>query len=113
MLLLLLDSKAPLVVDQPEDDLDNSFISSRVVPAVREAKRGRQFLFSTHNANVPVLADAELIAGLTAREDRSGAELRPEHLGAVDQPEVRAMIEQRLEGGREAFEARRLRYQLD
>jgi hypothetical protein len=114
LLLLLLDSEAPLVVDQPEDDLDNRFISSRVVPAVRDAKHRRQFLFSTHNANVPVLADAELVVGLTPSEsDQRRAEVRKDHLGAVDSPSVRSLIEQRLEGGRDAFEARRRRYRLD
>jgi hypothetical protein len=114
LLLLLLDSDAPLIVDQPEDDLDNRFISSRVVPAVRAAKHHRQFLFSTHNANVPVLADAELVIGLSASDaDQRRAEVRCEHLGGVDTPSVRALIEQRLEGGRDAFEARRRRYRLD
>jgi chromosome segregation ATPase len=64
LLLLLLESDAPLVVDQPEDDLDNRFITDGVVPKMREEKRRRQFLFATHNANIPVLGDAELIMGL-------------------------------------------------
>ena len=64
LLLLLLESEAPLVVDQPEDDLDNRFITEGIVPKMREEKRRRQFVFSTHNANIPVLGDAELIVGL-------------------------------------------------
>ena len=67
LLLLLLESDAPLIVDQPEDDLDNRFVTEGVVPRMREEKRRRQFLFSTHNANIPVLGDAELILGLTTR----------------------------------------------
>ena len=63
LLLLLLESDAPLIVDQPEDDLDNRFITDGVVPKMREEKRRRQFVFSTHNANIPVLGDAELILG--------------------------------------------------
>src|SRR5581483_10769602 len=66
LLLLLLESEAPLVVDQPEDDLDNRFITEGVVPIMRQEKRRRQFVFSTHNANIPVLGDAELIVGLSA-----------------------------------------------
>src|SRR5205823_6148783 len=66
LLLLLLESDAPLIVDQPEDDLDNRFIMDGVVPKIREEKRRRQFIFSSHNANIPVLGDAELILGLTA-----------------------------------------------
>jgi hypothetical protein len=113
LLLLLLDSDAPLIVDQPEDDLDNRFISSQVVPAVREAKHRRQFVFSTHNANVPVLSDAELVVGLTGDEAARRARVLDGHMGAVDAPSVRSLIEQRLEGGRDAFEARRRRYRLD
>jgi ABC-type lipoprotein export system ATPase subunit len=60
LLLLLLESDAPLIVDQPEDDLDNRFITDGVVPTMKDEKRKRQFIFSTHNANIPVLADAEL-----------------------------------------------------
>ena len=76
LLLLLLESEAPLIVDQPEDDLDNRFITEGVVPRMREEKLQRQFIFSTHNANIPVLGDAELIVGLTAAggaEPRAGA----------------------------------------
>jgi len=65
LLLLLLESEAPLVVDQPKDDLDNRFITEGVVPKMREEKRRLQFVFATHNANIPVLGDAELIVGLT------------------------------------------------
>lgn len=68
LLLLLLESDAPLVVDQPEDDLDNRFITERVVPKMGQEKRRRQFS-SPHNANIPVLGDAELIAALCRRMD--------------------------------------------
>ena len=52
LLLLLLESDSPLIIDQPEDDLDNRFITDGVVPRMREEKRRRQFVFSTHNANI-------------------------------------------------------------
>lgn len=64
--LLLMDSEAPLVLDQPEDNLDNRFISDGIVPRIRSEKRRRQFIFATHNANIPVLGDAELIVGMRA-----------------------------------------------
>ena len=66
LLLLLLESDAPLIVDQPEDDLDNRFISEGIVPKIRIGKQRRQFIFATHNANIPVLGDAELITALEA-----------------------------------------------
>ena len=112
LLLLLLDSDAPLVVDQPEDDLDNRFITEGVVPRMREEKRRRQFVFSTHNANIPVLGDAELILGLTAEGEADGgkAAIKPEHIGSIDVRPVRDMVEDILEGGKDAFETRRLKY---
>ena len=112
LLLLLLDSDAPLVVDQPEDDLDNRFITDVVVPRMRTEKRRRQFMFSTHNANIPVLGDAELILGLTAKGEASDglAQIKGEHLGSIDTPSVRGLVEDLLEGGRYAFETRRLKY---
>ncbi len=112
LLLLLLESSAPLVVDQPEDDLDNRFISDGVVPKMREEKRRRQFIFATHNANIPVLGDAELIVCLTAYGEagHGQAQLTQEHMGSIDMPLVREMVEEILEGGKNAFEMRRLKY---
>ena len=112
LLLLLLESDAPLIVDQPEDDLDNRFITEGVVPRMRDEKRRRQFVFSTHNANVPVLADAELILGLTASGEAADGKARiaPEHAGSIDAGPVRELVEELLEGGKDAFERRRLKY---
>ena len=112
LLLLLLESDAPLIVDQPEDDLDNRFITEGVVPRMREGKRRRQFLFSTHNANIPVLGDAELILGLIAEgeADEGQARIAPEYIGSIDTPSVRKLVEEILEGGEVAFKRRRLKY---
>jgi energy-coupling factor transporter ATP-binding protein EcfA2 len=112
LLLLLLESDAPLVVDQPEDDLDNRFITDSVVPKMREEKRRRQFIFSTHNANIPVLGDAELILGLIPSADagHEHAEIPIDRMGSIDSEPVREMVEELLEGGRQAFEMRRLKY---
>ena len=112
LLLLLLESEAPLVVDQPEDDLDNRFITEGVVPIMRQEKERRQFIFSTHNANIPVLGDAELILGLVASgEGKEGAaKIAPEHMGSIDSKPVRELVEEILEGGKDAFEMRRSKY---
>jgi len=113
LLLLLIDSEAPLVVDQPEDDLDNRFIFDTIVPMIREAKGTRQFIFATHNANVPILGDAELIAGLTAVGEASGrghAELNDLLVGSIDKPEVASFAEDVLEGGKAAFVMRKDKY---
>ncbi|MCA9657652.1 MAG: AAA family ATPase, partial [Myxococcales bacterium] len=64
--ILLLESEAPLLIDQPEDNLDNSFISDAVVPQLREIKARRQLVAITHNPNLPVLGDAERVLVLEA-----------------------------------------------
>ena len=112
LLLLLLESEAPLVIDQPEDDLDNRFITEGVVPIMRQEKRRRQFVFSTHNANIPVLGDAELILGLAASGEaqKGRAKIAPEHMGSIDSKPVRELVEEILEGGKDAFEMRRSKY---
>jgi len=114
LLLLLLESDAPLIVDQPEDDLDNRFITEGVVPRMRDEKQRRQFVFSTHNANIPVLGDAELILGLSpsGEADRGHARIAREHMGSIDDRPVRELVEEILEGGWEAFERRRRKYRF-
>jgi hypothetical protein len=112
LLLLLLEASGPLIVDQPEDDLDNRFITEGIVPQVKTEKRRRQFVFATHNANLPVLGDAELIAALIPAETDSDAEehLPESNIGSIDTAHVRDLVEETLEGGKDAFEMRRLKY---
>lgn len=114
LLVLLLDSthSAPLVVDQPEDDLDNAFIADDVVPKLRSEKHSRQFLLSTHNPNIPVLGDAEQVIRLTAVGEAAAggrASVAEGHTGSLDRAAIRSVVEA-LEGGRKAFERRRRRY---
>ena len=99
-------------MDQPEDNLDNRFITEGIVPRMREEKRRRQFIFSTHNANIPVFGDAELIVGLSAagEADSERARAMPEHTGSINSRSVRELVEEILGGGREAFETRRRKY---
>lgn len=108
LLLLLGASDTPLVIDQPEDDLDNRFVFDGLVTKLRTLKGKRQIIVSTHNANVPVLGDAELIVTL----DGNGRRARPvpESTGSLDLAPVRKAAEHILEGGREAFDARRHLY---
>ena len=66
--MVLLENPAPLLIDQPEDDLDNHFIFDQIVTTLRKAKERRQFIIATHNANIPVSGDAELILVLQAND---------------------------------------------
>jgi energy-coupling factor transporter ATP-binding protein EcfA2 len=102
--ILLARRDNPLIIDQPEDNLDNHFIFETVVNAVRRMKKRRQMIFITHNANIPVLAEAELVLVMNS-DGRVGA---IEKSGTVD--ECREQIIDLLEGGREAFELRSKRY---
>ncbi len=106
--LLLLDNPDPLIVDQPEDNLDNAFIAERIVQELRASKTERQFIFSTHNANIPVFGDAEWIGVLTA--DENSGVLEASHQGSIDVPEIREQAAQILEGGRTAFDQRKEMY---
>ncbi len=106
--LLLLDNEDPLILDQPEDNLDNAFIADRIVAELRRAKLNRQFLFATHNANIPVFGDAEWI-GVLSVEDNQGVIL-PEQQGAIDVPAVQKLAADILEGGKSAFNQRREKY---
>jgi ABC-type lipoprotein export system ATPase subunit len=109
--LLLLDSQDPLILDQPEDNLDNAFIAERIVAELRRAKLSRQFLFATHNANIPVFGDAEWI-GVLSVSDGKGIILS-EQQGAIDMPEVQELAANILEGGKSAFNQRREKYGFD
>ncbi len=106
--LLLLDNQDPLILDQPEDNLDNAFIAERIVAELRRAKLSRQFLFATHNANIPVFGDAEWI-GVLSVQDNKGMIL-PEQQGAIDVPKVQELAADILEGGKSAFNQRREKY---
>ena len=64
--LLLRNSKGPLVIDQPEDNLDNRYIADIIAPDLLQRKRGQQDLVTSHNANLVVLTDADLIAHVDA-----------------------------------------------
>src|SRR5204863_7186477 len=66
LLLTLQSGSEPLLIDQPEDDLDNRFVYDDVVQRLRSAKGRRQLVVATHNANIPVLGDAEQILVLEA-----------------------------------------------
>lgn len=106
--LLLLQNKDPLIMDQPEDNLDNAFIADRIVAELRDAKINRQFIFATHNANIPVFGDAEWI-GIFEVIDGQGS-MPSEAQGAIDVPAVCEKAANILEGGRTAFNQRKLKY---
>ena len=102
--ILLLQSERPLLIDQPEDNLDNAFVYDTIVRNLQEAKGGRQLIFATHNPNIPVLGEADRVFVFSS-DGRKG---RVTHTGRVD--EVKDQVEHLLEGGKEAFVLRMQRY---
>lgn len=102
--ILLLDSENPLLVDQPEDNLDNGFIYGTIVDSIRKIKSRRQLVFVTHNPNVPVLGDAEGVFVLSS----DGASAKLAGSGSVD--DCKTHIVTLLEGGEDAFRMRGERY---
>jgi DNA repair ATPase RecN len=102
--ILLLESHNPLLVDQPEDNLDNRYIYDTVVNAIHRVKQNRQIVLITHNPNIPVLGEASSVYVLTSDGERS----QLANQGSVD--DCKTEIINLLEGGKEAFVRRRDRY---
>ena len=97
-----------LLIDQPEDDLDNQTIYQDVIKRLRELKHKHQFVFATHNANIPVLGEAEMVAACayTANGDKFSMKVQE---GSTDKHDIQQAIISVMEGGDEAF---RLRNQI-
>ncbi len=112
LLLLFAQGGRPLVLDQPEDDLDNRFVYEDVVSLLRAEKgvtdpaRRRQIIAATHNANIPVNGDAELVLSLADVGGRCQVRTR----ASIDDTAVRQEIRTVLEGGAEAFRRRAQKY---
>jgi chromosome segregation protein len=107
--VLLSQTGMPLIIDQPEEDLDSQVVQD-VVAQIWEAKKGRQLIFASHNANLVVNGDAELVVACDYRKqgDQSGGQVKLE--GAIDVPAVREEITRVMEGGEKAFRLRKERY---
>lgn len=107
--VLLNQQGPPLVIDQPEDDLDNQVVL-KVVEEIWTAKQNRQIIFSSHNANVVVNGDADLVVCCDYRTegDQSGGKIKLE--GAIDIPAIRNEITTVMEGGKTAFLMRQDKY---
>ena len=118
--VVLLDQSRPLVIDQPEDELDHAFIVSNVVETLGRVKfrhnptrpndspvLGRQFIISTHNQNIPVLGDAELVHKM--RKISGEEKCEAETSRGLEHPDIIIHILS-LEGGHEAFDRRRQKY---
>ena len=96
-----------IIIDQPEDDLDNQTIYKEVIKELIKLKSKTQFIFATHNANIPVLGDCEQIVVCDYEEKKINIEM-----GSIDNHNIQQKIINIMEGGKDAFNKRREIYNL-
>ena len=105
-LILEADDTTPLVIDQPEDEIDKEFLFETVLPALRRLKGQRQVILATHDANIVVNGDADQVIHLKAEADSSRIAVQ----GVIEVSAVRDAIVTTLDGGPNAFALRRAKY---
>ena len=105
--LLTLKDSDLIIIDQPEDDLDNQTIYNDVIKVLKELKNDSQFIFATHNPNIPVLGDCEQI--ISCQYNNETIEIKQ---GSIDNEKSRKDIVNIMEGGKEAFDNRKMIYEL-
>lgn len=110
LLAILIQSKnnIPLLIDQPEDHLDSEFVYKTIVANLKKIKETRQVIIVTHNANIAVLGDAELIIPLRSTSDKTSIVNR----GSIDRESIQKDCCSILEGGERAFLQRQNIYSL-
>jgi hypothetical protein len=106
-ILMHLQRHPVILIDQPEDDLDNETLYSHFIRQLLERKELTQFVFATHNPNIPVLGDAE--QAIVCRKD--GETFSFDH-GSIDDKDIQQRIVTVMEGGEDAFRRRKEIYQL-
>jgi ABC-type multidrug transport system ATPase subunit len=108
--LVALSETAPLVIDQPEDNLDQRMVGKTLTKILADLKERRQIIVTTHNPNIVVGGDAEQVVVL---EPIGAHAARVEATGSIDDHEIIDEVVAIMGGGREAFQARRRRYRMD
>ena len=106
LFILTQDTNDIILIDQPEDDLDNKVIYDEVISAIAQLKKNIQFMFATHNANIPVLGDAERVLVVNYQDTRIDVSQ-----GNIDLGNTHKQIVDIMEGGKDAFEKRQLIYE--
>lgn len=108
--IIFLASEVPLIIDQPEDNLDNNLIKNNIVTILSDLKINRQIIIATHNANMVVLGDSEQVIVMKAISEKSGiAEIE----GFIDEKNIADNVVSLLEGGKQAFQERELFYKMN
>lgn len=105
--LLTLKDSHLIIIDQPEDDLDNQTIYDDVIKVLKNLKNDTQFVFATHNPNIPVLGDCDQVVSCRYKSEKIET-----NQGSIDQISIRNDIVDIMEGGEEAFNQRKRIYEL-
>ncbi|MCI5114797.1 MAG: PHP domain-containing protein [Candidatus Electrothrix sp. AX1] len=108
--LLIDQNQTPIIIDQPEENLDNQTVYKVLVPCIKEAKEKRQVILVTHNPNLAVVCDAEQI--IHAQMDKKDKNLIKYTTGAIENPSINQKIVDVLEGTEPAFTVRKSKYQF-
>ncbi|MCI5221143.1 MAG: hypothetical protein D3924_00315 [Candidatus Electrothrix sp. AR4] len=106
---LLSHGNDPLIMDQPEDDLDNALIYDLIVTQIHKNKDHRQLIIITHNPNIVVNGDAELVHLLKYKN----GQIQLAQQGGLEEADIREAVCTIMEGGRDAFEKRYKRITLE
>ena len=107
--LLVDKGRNPIILDQPEENLDNETVVSLLVPVLSEAKKKRQIIMVTHNPNLAVVCDAEQV--IYSSFDRKNSSKISYLAGAIENPTINSHVVKVLEGTKPAFDNRRVKYQ--
>jgi chromosome segregation protein len=107
--VLLNQEGSPLLIDQPEDDIDNRAIND-IIESIWKAKNKRQLIFTSHNANLVVNGDAELVVCCDYKESSQQTQGEVKYEGAIDNQEIKKEITLIMEGGEKAFKLRKEKY---
>jgi energy-coupling factor transporter ATP-binding protein EcfA2 len=107
-LFLSIGNNCPIIIDQPEDHLDNHFIYTDLVATIKNAKERRQIILVTHDANIVVNGDSEQIIVAEFSENIINYNLS----GAIENPTIKEAVTKILEGGKEAFSKRNKKYRI-
>jgi ABC-type cobalamin/Fe3+-siderophores transport system ATPase subunit len=106
--VILISGRDPLIIDQPEDDLDHFYLYKTLTPIIKDVKKRRQLIFATHDANIVINGDAELVVIATTDDGKLGKVAAT----SLENLQNREWIMKVLEGGRDAFEKREQKYSI-
>ena len=105
--IILAEGNKPIIVDQPEDDIDNNTIYQGIIKTILKNKDERQFIFATHNSNIVVLGDSDNVIVCNTEKEKFHYQS-----GSIDKEPIQKEIIKIMEGGEDAFNKRKLIYKI-